>query len=184
MLVSSRIQKRICIFNKISLFQWPETTHSAFEKKIFFWKFFRVFCPFTVVEFAQIQKNRYNLKTSKSCRFGIVTIVLIERFLAILLRFSKKIWLKKKNFFFEFLEIPFSDHNSARFDEKIFFENFKKKFKKKCFFFQMSNVSTCVVRHKLKLHEIKSPHVRNTWIAFLWPKYLYYCHTSQSKYKS
>ena len=59
----------------------------------------------------------------------------------------------------------------------------KKKFQK-IFFFQMSNVSTCVVRHKLKLHEIKSPHVRNTWIVFLWPKYLYYCHTSQSKYKS
>ena len=39
MLVSSRIQKRICIFNKISLFQWPETTHSAFEKKFFFLKF-------------------------------------------------------------------------------------------------------------------------------------------------
>ena len=40
MLVSSRIQKSICIFNKISLFQWPETTHSAFEKTIFFSKFF------------------------------------------------------------------------------------------------------------------------------------------------
>ena len=40
MLVSSSIQKRICIFNKISLFQWPETTHSAFEKTIFFSKIF------------------------------------------------------------------------------------------------------------------------------------------------
>ena len=37
-----------------------------------------------------------------------------------------------------------------------------KKIFKKNFFFQMSNVSTCVVRHKLKLHEIKSPDVRNT----------------------
>ena len=48
----------------------------------------------------------------------------------------------------------------------------------------MCNLSTCVVRHKLKLYETKWPHLRNTQIAFLWPKCLYYCHTSQSKYKS
>ena len=145
MLVSSRIQKSICIFNKISLFLLHKVDpfwHLKEEKK--FENFFGFFCQFTIVKLAQIQKNQYVLKTSKSCRFGIITIVLIERFLAILLRFSKKKWLKKKiffqNFFFEFLEIPFSDHNSARFDEKIFFENFKKKFWKKKLFFQMQNV--------------------------------------------
>ena len=47
----------------------------------------------------------------------------------------------KKNFFFskfffEFLKIPFSEHNSARFDEKNFFENFKKKFSKKNYIFK------------------------------------------------
>ena len=41
-----------------------------------------------------------------------------------------------QNFFFEFLKIPFSEHNSARFDEKIFFENFKKKFSKKNYIFK------------------------------------------------
>ena len=35
-----------------------------------------------------------------------------------------------------------------------------------------------MVWHKLKLNETKSPHLRNTWIAFLWPKCQYYCHTS------
>ena len=140
MLVSSRIQKRICIFNKISLFLLHKVDpFDIWKKKKNLKIFLGFFCQFTIVKLAQIQKNQYVLKTSKSCQFGIVTIVLIERFLAILLRFSKKKWLKKKiffqNFFFEFLEIPFSDHNSARFDEKKFFGNFKKKFwKKNCFF--------------------------------------------------
>ena len=55
MLVSSSIQKRICIFNKISLFQWPETTHSAFEKTIFFSKIF--FLKFPKIFFHQISPN-------------------------------------------------------------------------------------------------------------------------------
>ena len=55
MLVSSRIQKSICIFNKISLFQWPETTHSAFEKTIFFFKIF--FWNFQKIFFHQISPN-------------------------------------------------------------------------------------------------------------------------------
>ena len=54
--------------------------------------------------------------------------------------FGKKTWQKKnfffKIFFFEFLKIPFSEHNSARFDEKIFFQNFKKKFSKKYYIFK------------------------------------------------
>ena len=62
---------------------------------------------------------------------------------------------------------------TLRFSEHIdFFEfglvqhrkltkNPKKIFKKK-YFFQMSNESTCVIRHKLKLYKTKSPHLRNT----------------------
>ena len=81
----------------------------------------------------------------------------------------------QKKFFFRLLKITFSEHNSARFDKKIF---------KKNYFFKMSNESTCVIRHKLKLYETKCPHLWNTWIAFLRPKCLYYFHISQSKYKS
>ena len=134
MLVSSSIQKRICIFNKISLFLSQKNYPFDIWKKNFFWKFFRVFYPFTIVEFAQIQKNRYNLKTSKSCRFGIVTIVLIERFLAILLRFSKKIRLKKI-FFSNFCKSPFLIIIRQDLMKKFFLEISKKKFwKKNCFF--------------------------------------------------
>ena len=133
-------------------------THYSFEKKKFR-KFFWGFLSIYYVVLAQIQKNQYVLKTSKSCLFGTVNIYLIWRFVSILLQFSKKKHDHKN--FFQLLKITFSKHNSARFDEKNFLKISKKNFKKN-FFFQMSNVSTCVVRHKLKLYEIKWPHVRNT----------------------
>ena len=66
MLVSSRIQKRICIFNKISLFQWPETTHSAFEKTIFFSKnFFEIFKKKFFFKSRQIRLKKAILKIPK-----------------------------------------------------------------------------------------------------------------------
>ena len=110
-------------------------------KKNFFWKFFWGFLSIYYVVLAQIQKNQYVLKTSKSCLFGTVNIYLIYRFLSILLQFSKKkhdhkIFFSEKIFFFCLLKITFSEHNSERFDEKIFFENFKKKFSKKNIFFK------------------------------------------------
>ena len=107
-------------------------THYSFEKKIFFRKFFWGFLSIYYVVLAQIQKNQYVLKTSKSCLFGTVNIYLIWRFVSILLQFSKK--KHNKNFFFQLLKITFSKHNSARFDEKNFFKNFKKKFQKIFFF--------------------------------------------------
>ena len=158
-------------------------TNYTFEKKNFFWKIFWCFLSIFYVVLAQIQKNQYVLKTSKSCLFETIDIYLIGLFFLILLQFLKKKHDQKKNFF-RLLKITFSEHNSARFDKKKIFENFKKKIFKKNYFFKMSNESTCVIRHKLKLYETKPPHLRNTWIAFLWPKCLYYCHINQSKYKS
>ena len=109
-------------------------THYTFEKKNFFWKFFWDFFSIYCVALAWIQKNQYVLKTSKSCLFGTVNIYLIWRFVSILLQFLTKKHNHKK-IFFQLLKITFSKHNSARFDEKIFFENFKKKISKKIFFF-------------------------------------------------
>ena len=162
-------------------------THYSYEKKFFFWKFFWGFLSIFYVVLAQIQKNQYVLKTSKCCLFETVDIYLICLFFLILLQFLKKNHDHKKFFFkkkfFWLFKITFSEHNSARFDEKIFLKISKKNFQKN-FFFQMRNESTCVIRHKSKLYETKPPHLRNTWIAFLWPKCLYYCHINQSKYKS
>ena len=110
------------------------------KKKIFFWKFFWCFLSIFYVVLAQIQKNQYVLKTSKSCLFETIDIYLIGLFFLILLQFLKKNMTKKnffsKKFFFRLLKITFSEHNSARFDKKIFLENFKKKFSKKFFFFK------------------------------------------------
>ena len=92
-------KKEFAFLTKFHYFYHKKLTNLTFERRKKNWKFFWVFCQFTIVKLAQIQKNQYVLKTSKSCRFGIITIVLIERFLAILLRFSKKIRLKKKIFF-------------------------------------------------------------------------------------
>ena len=136
-------------------------TNYTFEKKNFFWKIFWCFLSIFYVVLAQIQKNQYVLKTSKSCLFETIDIYLIGLFFLILLQFLKKKHDQKK-FFFRLLKITFSEHNSARFDEKFFFENFKKKFFFQFFFFQISNVSNWVVWHKLKLKETKSPHLRNT----------------------
>ena len=112
-------------------------------------------------------------------RWHLFDLSIFLDFVAIL---KKKSW--PQNFFFRFLKITFSEHNSARFDKKIFLKISKKNFQKIFFFFQMWNESTCVIRHKSKLYETKPPHLRNTWIAFLWSKCLYYCHINQSKYKS
>ena len=187
--VSSRIQKSICIFNKISLFQWPETTHSAFEKTIFFFKIF----------FWNFQKNFFHqISPNYAQKRGFSKI--------------RKKNFEKKNFF---LSCFFSENRNKiakncsiktmvtipnRQDHEVFrkyllfsiwgsftivnWQKTPKKFSKKNFFFQMYNLSTCVVWHKLKLYVTKWPHLRNTRIAFLWSKCLYYCHTSQSKYKS
>ena len=85
-------------------------------------------------------------------------------FLDFVVILKKKSWPQKF-----FLKITFSEHNSARFDKKMFLKISKKNFSKKNYFFKMSNESTCVIRHKLKLYETKSPHLRNTWTASLWP---------------
>ena len=163
-------------------------TNYTFEKKNFFWKFFWCFLSIFYVVLAQIQKNQYVLKTSKSCLFETIDIYLIGLFFLILLQFLKKKHDQKKNFFFkkiffDFWKSPFLSIIRRDLTKKKF-ENFKKKFFKKNYFFKMSNESTCVIRHKLKLYVTKWPHLRNTRIAFLWSKCLYYCHTSQSKYKS
>ena len=124
-------------------------------KKIFFWK--KIFCGHDF--FSKIAtKSRKIDKSNKCQRFQIGNT----------LRFSEHI---------DFFEFGLVQHRKLT-------KNPKKNFQKKIFFFQMCNMSTCVVWHKLKLYETKPPHLRNTWIAFLWPKCLYYCHTRQSKYKS
>ena len=61
MLVFSRIQKRICIFNKISLFQWPEMTHSAFEKNFFF----EIFKKFFSSNLAELCSEKVFFKNRK-----------------------------------------------------------------------------------------------------------------------
>ena len=113
-------------------------TNYTFEKKNFFWKFFWCFLSIFYVVLAQIQKNQYVLKTSKSCLFETVDIYLICLFFLILLQFWKKIMTTKnffqKIFFFRFLKITFSEHNSARFDEKKIFWKFQKKIFKRIFF--------------------------------------------------
>ena len=110
-------------------------------KKKFFWKFFWGFLSIYYVVLAQIQKNQYVLKTSKSCLFGTINIYLIWRFVSILLQFSKKnttTKIQKKIFFFQLLKITFSKHNSARFDEKKFLKISKKKIFLKIFFFKLA----------------------------------------------
>ena len=127
-------------------------------------------------------KNLKVLPIRKRQHLFIQTI--IGDFVAI---FEKKSDQKKifffKNFFFNFWKSPFLSIIRRDLTKNFFWKFQKKKFQKKNFF-QMINESTCVVRHKLKLYKTKWPHLRNTWIAFLWPKCLYYCHTSPSKYKS
>ena len=138
--------------------------------------FFGVFCKYTIVTFAQTKQIYVFWKVQSLAYLEMFLFYQYVDFWRFCGDFCKKNHDEKnfffQNFFFKFLKIPFSEHNSARFD------------KKNWFFFQMSNVSACVVRHKLNLYETKSPHLRNTWIPFLWPKCLYYCHTSHSKYKS
>ena len=99
-------------------------------KKKFFWKFFWVFLSIYYVVLAQIQKNQYVLKTSKSCLFGTVNIYLIYRFLSILLQFSKKNTTTKifffKNFFFNFWKSPFLSIIRRDLTKKIFWK-FQKK---------------------------------------------------------
>ena len=83
-------------------------------KKNFFWKFFWDFLSIYYVVLAQIQKNQYVLKTSKSCLFGTVNIYLIWRFVSILLQFSKKKHIHKfffQKIFFQLFRITFSKHN-------------------------------------------------------------------------
>ena len=102
-----------------------EITH--LKKKNFFWKFFWGFLSIFYVVLAQIQKNQYVLKTSKSFLFETIDIYLIGLFFLILLQFlekkhdQKKIFFQK--FFFRLLKITFSEHNSARFDKKNFYLN-------------------------------------------------------------
>ena len=153
-------------------------------KKKKFWKFFWGFLSIFYVVLAQIQKNQYVLKTSKSCLFETIDIYLIGLFFLILLQFLKKKhdqkkFFETKIFFFDFWKSPFLSIIRRDLTKKIFW-----KFQKKNYFFKMSNESTCVIRHKLKLYETKWPHLWNTWIAFLRPKCLCYFHISQSKYKS
>ena len=107
------------------------------KKKNFFFKFWCFLSIFYVV-LAQIQKNQYVLKTSKSCLFETIDIYLIGLFFLILLQFLKKKHDQKKFFwkknFFRLLKITFSEHNSARFDKKNFLKISKKKFFKKIIF--------------------------------------------------
>ena len=116
--------------NKFSFYQQYRVVHISrvdklhIWKKNFFWKFFWGFLSLYYVVLAQIQKNQYVLKTSKSCLFGTINIYLIWRFVSILL---------KKFFFFNFWKSPFLSIIRRDLTKKFFWKFQKKNFK--IFFF-------------------------------------------------
>ena len=162
--------------------------HITHLKKKFFWKSFLGFFVNFLCCTSPNSKKIYKFWKPQSLAYlKPLTFFRFVYFSWFCCNFWKKIMTTKiffsKNFFFNFWKSPFLSIIRRDLTKKKFWK-FQKKIFKKNFFFQMWNESTCVIRHKSKLYETKPPHLRNTWIAFLWPKCLYYCHINQSKYKS
>ena len=127
------------LFHKALICVKPhKLTNYTFEKKNFFWKFFWCFLSIFYVVLAQIQKNQYVLKTSKSCLFETIDIYLIGLFFLILLQFLKKKWPKKiffsKIFFSNFWKSPFLSIIQRDLTKNFFWKFQKKYFQKKLFF--------------------------------------------------
>ena len=109
----------------------------------FFLGFFRSswgFLTIFYVVLAQIQKINMFWKPQSLAYLKPLTFIWFVYFSWFCCNFEKKIMTTKilfqKFLFFRFLKITFSEHNSARFDEKCFLKISKKFFSKNNIFFK------------------------------------------------
>ena len=157
MLVFSRIQKKDLHFQQNFIISVTRNdTFCIWKKKVFFEIFFWNFQKNFFVKSRRIMLRKGDFQKSKK--------VMIFFFFKITTK-SRKIDKSNKCQRFQIGKtLRFSEHidffEFGLVQHRKLTKNTKKIFKKN-FFFQMCNVSTCLVRHKLKLQKTKSPHLRN-----------------------